>query len=248
LVIERLGATVLRGLSGDLDLPKLTASGTTHWIGENADTTRSAAEFGKVSMKPKTVSAEYRLSRRMQIQPAQSIEQLLRADLGKIIAQAVDAAALAGSGAGAEPEGLLNSITPYVTVSTELCDIASELMSSLEADNVTGGAFCTSSVVLGMARKIKDGEGLSIPIAATFHGQRVEQTTLVPADLGGSNDKSALIWGLWSELMLAYWSGVDIVPNQYHPDVSSNGGLLLHAFLDCDVAVRHSEAFVWSEI
>jgi hypothetical protein len=49
-------------------------------------------------------------------------------------------------------------------------------------------------------------------------------------------------------LVIGYWSGVDILLNPYHSDVASKGGALLHAFLDADVAVRHIEAFAYSEI
>ncbi|MNY77940.1 hypothetical protein D3C86_2180050 [compost metagenome] len=70
----------------------------------------------------------------------------------------------------------------------------------------------------------------------------------MPANIGTGSDKSALIYGLWSELVVGYWSAVDILINPYHPDVASNGGALLHAFLDADVAVRHPEAFRYAEI
>ena len=52
----------------------------------------------------------------------------------------------------------------------------------------------------------------------------------------------------WSELVIGYWSAVDILANPYHSDVASKGGVLLHAFLDADVAVRHPEAFAYAEI
>ncbi len=58
----------------------------------------------------------------------------------------------------------------------------------------------------------------------------------------------ALMYGVWSELYLGYWSAVDILINPYHPDVASNGGALLHAFLDADVAVRHPKAFAYAEM
>ena len=45
-------------------------------------------------------------------------------------------------------------------------------------------------------------------------------------------------------MIIGYWSSVDILVNPYHKDVASKGGVLLHAFLDADVAVRHIESFV----
>lgn len=69
----------------------------------------------------------------------------------------------------------------------------------------------------------------------------------MPSNIGEDDDKLALIYGQWSELVIGYWSGVDILANPYHSDVASKGGLLLHAFLDADVAVREPRAFVKAE-
>lgn len=54
---------------------------------------------------------------------------------------------------------------------------------------------------------------------------------------------SAVIYGAWSDLFIAYWSGVDVLVNPYHQDVASKGGVLIHAFLDADIAPRHPESF-----
>ena len=70
----------------------------------------------------------------------------------------------------------------------------------------------------------------------------------MPGDIGTGTDKNALIYGEWASLYLGYWSGIDLLMNPYHSDVASKGGALLHAFLDCDVVVRHPEGFRYAEI
>ncbi|WP_163001192.1 phage major capsid protein [Pannonibacter phragmitetus] len=250
LKVEALGATVLRGLTGFFDLPNLAASGTASWVNENGNATRSAATFEKVSMAPKTVTGEYRLSRRLMLQSGAAIEDILRRDLGFILAQGLDLAALNGEGANNQPLGILQ--TPgvaKVTTEADFSDTTANLIAELELDDVTGtAAFLTNPTVMKAVRKIKDGQGHILPVAELFHNGRVETSSQVPADIGASNDKSALIYGQWGELYLGYWSAVDILINPYHPDVASNGGALLHAFLDADVAARHPEAFAYAEI
>lgn len=250
LKVESMGATVLRGLTGFLDLPNLAASGTASWVAENGNATRSAVTFEKVSMAPKTVTAEYRLSRRLMLQSNTAIEDLLRRDLGFLLAQSLDAAAIAGSGVAPIPKGILNTAgVAKVTTETAFSDTTANLISELELDDVTGtAAFLTNPTVMKAVRKIKDADEHVIPAAELFHNGRVEVSTQVPADIGASDDKSALIYGQWGELYLGYWSAVDILINPYHPDVASNGGALLHAFLDADVAVRHPKAFAYAEI
>lgn len=250
LKVEAMGATVLRNLTGFLDLPNLASSGAATWVAENGNAARSAAAFDKVSMGPKTITAEYRLSRRLMLQSGAAIEEILRRDMGFLLAQGLDRAAIAGSGTGAEPRGLLATAgVTKVNTETALSDTTASLMAELERDDVTGTtAFLTHPNVMRMARGLKDGDGHVMPMNELFHGGRVETSTQVPNDLGAGDDKSALIYGQWAELYLGYWSAVDILINPYHPDVASNGGALLHAFLDADVAVRHPEAFAYAEV
>ena len=250
LKVQAMGATVMANLTGFLDLPNLASSGTATWVAENGNATRSAAGFDKVSMGPKTITGEYRLSRRLMLQSGAAIEDLLRRDLGFILAQGLDLAAINGSGVDAEPLGILNtSGVDAETTEALFSDTTANLISALEIDDVTGtAAFLTNPTVMKAVRKIKDADDHVIPASELFHGQRVEVSTQVPTTIGAGNDKSALIYGQWGELVVGYWSAVDILINPYHPDVASNGGALLHAFLDADVAVRHAEAFRYAEI
>ncbi|MGE6739669.1 phage major capsid protein [Allorhizobium pseudoryzae] len=250
LKVEGMGATVLRGLNGFLDLPNLAASGSAAWVAENGNATRTGVTFDKVSMAPKTVTGEYRLSRRLMLQSSASMEDILRRDLGFLLAQALDLAAINGSGTAPEPKGVLNtSGVTKVTTETDFSDTTANLIAELELDDVTGtAAFLTNPTVMKSVRKLKDADGHVMPTAELFHNQRVEVSTQVPTTIGASDDKSALIYGQWAELYLGYWSAVDILINPYHPDVASNGGALLHAFLDADVAVRHPKAFAYAEI
>lgn len=245
-----MGATILSGLSGGVEIPRTRTSTSAHWVAENGAPTRSGMTFDKIGMAPKTVAAESKISRRLLLQSANAIEALLRNDLGFTLAATLDKAALAGTGTGNQPLGILN--VPGIartTPAASLSDTVADMAGALDVADVTGSrGFLTSPKLLTAARKMKDGDGHVIPLAELFHGERVEVTTQVPTDLGEDEDKTALIYGVWSELMIGYWSGIDIVLNPYHPDVASSGGVLLHAFLDADIAVRHGEAFNIAEI
>jgi HK97 family phage major capsid protein len=249
LKVQAMGAAVMPNLVGDLDLPNLASSGTATWVNENGNATRSAASFAKVSMRPKTITGEYRMSRRLMLQTGTAIEDLLRRDLGFVLAQGLDLAAINGTGVN-DPLGILQtSGVEKETTETDFSDTTANLISALEIDDVTGtAAFLTNPTVMKATRKIKDNDDHVIPASELFHGQRVEVSTQVPTTIGVGANKSALIYGQWGELVVGYWSAVDILLNPYHPDVASNGGALLHAFLDADVAVRHVEAFRYAEI
>ncbi|TVR06364.1 MAG: phage major capsid protein [Salinarimonadaceae bacterium] len=249
LRIESMGATILRNLTGNLDLPNLAESGAAFWVAEHVNTTGSDPEFRKTSMSPKTVSGQYEVSRRMLLQAAPALDEVLRRDLGFILAQALDKAAISGGGAN-EPSGILSTVgVAEITDAAALSDTAADLIGALDLDDVTGTrAFLTSPVLMNRARKIKDLEGRNIPLSEIFHNERVESSTQVPADLGEEDDLVALIYGEWAHLYLGYWSGIDILLNPYDQRVSSKGGVLMQAFLDTDVAVRDVRAFRYAEV
>ena len=244
----------MRNLTGNMDLPNLSESGSAHWISEHSDTIRSDAKFVKRGMTPRTVSGEYEVSRRMLLQASSSIDTILRNDLGFILAQALDAAAIQGGGSD-EPTGIIadgnvQSVgASPATTGEELGDLASDMIAALEVDDVNGtAAFLTNPAVANLARKRKDSDGRSIPVSSTFHEQSLNVTTQAPANIGSGSDQNALIFGHWASLVIGYWSGVDILVNPYHTDVASKGGALIHAFLDADVVVRQPNAFRYGEV
>lgn len=250
LMVESMGATVVQGLTSHLDLPGMAQSGAVSWINnESQNATRTGATFNKISMGPRTVAGEYRMSRRLMQQAPDTIEQILRNDLGNLLASAVDKAALNGDGVIA-PLGILQTVgVTKVATDPLFSDTTANLLGEIEGADAFGATgFLTNSTVMKACRKTVDDDNHVIPLTELFHNQRVETSNNVPANIGAGSDKSALIYGAWQHLFIGYWSSVQIVINPYHPDVASNGGALLHAFLDVDTAVRHPSAFAYAEI
>ncbi|WP_131803499.1 phage major capsid protein [Mesorhizobium sp. LCM 4577] len=244
LAVQRLGATVLSGLTGNLDLPKLTGGPSAYWVAEDGATTASDSTFDKVSLAPKTVSGEMYLSRRLVLQNSVALENVLRSDLAFVLGQALDKAAIAGTGASNQPSGVTTLVAESATASTAYSDIAADLIADIEADNVDGtGGFLFDSYVQNILRKLKEtSTTLPIPISATLHAEPSVMSNNVPL----VSTEHPFIYGIWSNLILAYWSGVDLLANPYKD--ASKGGLWLHAFLDADISVRHEEAFAWKGV
>jgi HK97 family phage major capsid protein len=249
LAIESLGATVLRGLTGNLDLPRVKSSGTASWVGEHANATGSDMAFDKISLTPKTVTAQYEVSRRMLIQ-ATAIESILRADIGFLLAQALDAAAISGGGANT-PTGILATAgIPVFGLGTNgaamTVDTALELLGMVADANGLPGGFLTNTKVRKSAGKLKDAQLRPYGVPAVFQNEPTAFSNQVPSNLvkGTSGAVcSAILYGNWSDLVLGYWSSVDILMNPYADSVASKGGALIHAFLDADIGIRHPESF-----
>jgi HK97 family phage major capsid protein len=250
LAVENMGATILPGLTDNLDLPRLKSSGSAGWVAEHTDATATDAQFEKVSMSPRTVTALYEVSRKMMLQAA-NLDPILRADLGYLLAQAIDGAAIQGGGAN-QPTGILAN--PNVSVlalaangAAMTVDTAADLMGLVDDANAFGNlGFLTNSKVKKAAIKLKDAQSRPYGQAEVFKESRVTFTNQVPSNLvkGTSGPVcSAILYGVWSDLVVGYWSSVDIIVNPYADSVSKKGGALIHAFLDADVAIRQPLSF-----
>ncbi|MEP7222654.1 MAG: phage major capsid protein [Novosphingobium sp.] len=109
LKVQSLGATVLSGLTGNIDIPGLKDSVTGGWVAEDTALTGSTPGFKKVSLSPKHAGGLTEISRNMLMQSSVDIENLVRNDFAQVLAAIVDRAAITGSGTGAEPKGILNT-------------------------------------------------------------------------------------------------------------------------------------------
>lgn len=256
LRIRQLGATVLPGLTGNVDIPRLKASGTSAWVAENAALTAADHQFEKVSLTPKHVGALTEVSRNMIQQASPAVETLVRADFASILAQAIDAAAINGSGTGATPRGVLQtSGIGSVAIGANGGPITwasvIDLIAAVEVANSMGTGFLTNSKVVKSARKTLKTTGdtssnFIMPEPNTLAGYQLQSTNLVPSNLtkGTSNGVcSPLIFGMWSDLLLGYWSELDVLVNPYESTAYSKGNVQVRAMATMDVQVRQPASF-----
>jgi HK97 family phage major capsid protein len=109
LLVQRLGATVLDGLVGDIDVPKQLSSMTPQHVAEDGALTRTDPVFTEITLRPKTVGAVTSYSRRTLINAQPSIETIVRNDLAAVIAREIDLNALMGDGSFNRPVGVRNT-------------------------------------------------------------------------------------------------------------------------------------------
>lgn len=256
LQVQSLGATVLNGLVGNQDIPRLTGSATGYWVAEHGAVTESDQTFDTVSLAPKTVGAEVEYSRRMLINAVPSVEQLVRRDLANVLATAIDNAAINADGTSNTPTGILNtSGIGAVAMGTDgavpTWDKTLDVIAALATDNALMGSlgWLTNPDAVkkmrGTVRVASTDSQFLMNSPTELAGYALAQSTQVPNDgtKGTGTALSTLIFGNWSDLLIGYWSAVDILVNPYHTDVYSKGGVKINALQDCDIAVRHAESF-----
>jgi HK97 family phage major capsid protein len=256
LVMGQLGATVLDNLVGSpIDIPRQTGSSTAQWVAEDGSLTETDAAFDDVSLAPKTVGAMTSYSRRTLLNASPSIEQIVRNDLAQIIANAIDGKAIAGDGSSNTPTGILStSGIGAVAIGTNggppTWAAVLALIAELETDNAEGRAFLTNPKVVKKARgtvKVASTDSVMIQEAPNMlAGYPLASTNAVPSDLtkGTAEDVcSALIFGNFSDLLIGYWTGVDILLNPYETTAYAKGRVLVRAMRDVDVQVRRAVSF-----
>lgn len=258
LTLRAMGARVLDGLQGNVAIPKATAGATTAWVAENAAAgSESAPTLGQLALSPKTVTAYTDLSRRLIIQSSLSVENMVRDMMAADIAVAVDTAGIKGGGSN-EPTGILatNGIGAVVCgdpdgAAPTWADVVG-LETEVAVDNADVGAlgYLTNPKVRGTLKTTEKAANTAqfvwpdMPIEQQIvNGYRAMVTTAVPSDgtKGTGTNLSAMIYGNFADLVLAFWSVVDILVDPYTG--STAGTVRVVAHQDADVGVRHAESF-----
>lgn len=249
VVVRRLGARVLRGLTGNVDIPRLASSATVGWVAENSALTPSDEAFDSVSMTPKHAGAITELSRNMLQQSSPDIEQLVRRDFAAILGSALDSVGIKGGGAN-EPDGILTTASANsVDLSTLTWAAVQALIGTVEDEESEGSAFLTRGVVVRKLRttnkvSAEPEHGFIMDSRNTLDGYPVAKTSNVPVT-AGTPDTSELIFGNFPDLLIGFWSELDILVNPYESTAYSKGNVQVRGMLTADVALRHTESFAY---
>lgn len=254
--VLELGATMLSGLVEDASIPRMTNGTAAQWIAEDDAADESDPTFDAVTLKLKQLSANARLSRRQLKQSLPALDQILIQDMRDQIAIALDRAAIAGTGTGNQPRGVLNvpgihtramganggAITwAAITALAAMVKGANAAADSLGwlTNHKVEGAMQSTPRVAGTETMILSPDEAEPVIArhrARFSGN-------VPSDLlkGTGTGLSALIFGNWSDLLIGQWGGVDVIVDD--ATEAHKGNVRIAAHSEWDIAVRHAEAF-----
>lgn len=249
LATARLGVTVMGGLRGNVEIPRLVSSSDTAWVAENAQIPESDPAHDSVTLSPKHVASLTSYSRNLLLQSSPQIEGMMRRDLAAQVAQAIDLGVLAGSG-GVQPTGILNTAGVGM-IETAAAGIIAEddilaLIAALEAGNASLSGYAVSTGAGAALRALRDGDGKRLGTligtgnSATMMQTPASVTTQMPAFTVGN---AAVIAGQWTDAMVGMWGAVEIQSNPFGDAYFSRGNVGVRAIATCDVAVRRPGSF-----
>ena len=242
MALAGMGATVLSGLSGDIAIPRQTGGATGYWVAENASPTESQQTVGQVTLTPKTVAAYTDYSRKLLMQSSIDVENFVRGDLAMTLALSLDLAGLYGSGASGQPTGIANTsgignptdFAAAVPTFEEVVAMETEVASA-NAD-IGSMAYLMEASLRGGLKTTEKASG-----TAQFVWESGNTVNGYPAYVSNQVTSGDLFFGVWSQMILGLWGGLDLTADPYTN--STTGAVRIVAMQSADVAVRHAAAF-----
>lgn len=260
-MVVQMGATVISGLVGNIEIPRQSGASSVYWLTENGNPTGSNATFDKISLKPKTIGALSNISRNLLLQSSMNVEAFVRNELAISLGLGIDLAALCGSGTNNEPTGIAN-VSGICTVEggTNGAALTFDHLIDMETQVATANAdvsnmyYLCNAATIGYLKKIKDSNGDYIwkPITQAVrngfpgevNGYQVARSNQARSGLkkGTATNCSEIYFGNWSDLIIGEWGYLDIDVNRYR-DAWASGGIEIRALQSLDIAVRHPKSF-----
>jgi HK97 family phage major capsid protein len=258
-VLDEAGATIMSDMQGLFAIPRQNQAATAQWVSEGSAPTGANQTADQVPFTPRTISAFTDYTRRFMEQTNQDAEIFVRNDLMKIIARAVDLAGLSGTGSSNQPRGVtangsvgtvsngtnggFPTWTTIVGLESKVA-VANADMGKLRyiTDAAVRGVLKTTPIITAspsFPEFLWDRQSPVTPLNS-YPVSLTNQLSAVGTK-GTGTALHTIVYGNWEDLVIAFWSGIDILVDPYTG--SSSGTIRVVALQDADINVRHPESF-----
>tara|TARA_R110000764_G_scaffold42317_2_gene95268 strand:+ start:3755 stop:6013 length:2259 start_codon:yes stop_codon:yes gene_type:complete len=240
--VMQAGARMLGGLSGDVKIPKKTGASAAAWIDtEGADSAATEMTVGQISLSPKTLGAHTDVTRQLLIQSSLDVENLIRDDLTRALALAIDKAGLEGTGANGQPTGILATAginsTTFGAANPTFAEVVA-METAVAEDNALQGnlSYILPASMYGALKTTEKATGTAqfvVEPGGTVNGYR----GIVSNQATAGN----MYFGNFDDLLIGMFGGLDLTVDPY--SLSKSGTVRLVALQSVDAAVRHAVSF-----
>lgn len=253
-VLRTLGAQFLTGLTGNVGVPSMTQGAVSTWKKEVETLDKSNQKFGSAEMTPHRLGTFAVRSLQFLAQTSPAIEQMLRTDIENSVWQALEVAAINGSGANNQPLGILNysgintlAMGANGGAPTRAMLIALQALVEDQNIRMDSPGFLINVLTKATLQntKVDAGSGLFLMNDNNnLLGVTTASTSLVPKNLSkGTNSEnlSAAVFGNWRDLLIGQWGGLDITVDPYTLATEGEVRIIIQSFFD--VLVQRAKAF-----
>ena len=260
--VKELGATTISGLRDNVAYPKQTGKATGSWVAENpgSDVADSNLTLGQVASSPHTYQSSTSYSRQLLAQAVIDVDTLVRQDLARDMALAVDFAAIQGPTGGNSPVGIMNTtgVQSFVVAADSgnggeiaYADVIKmiEDLEDVNADQLGSPAWLTAPAIKSLLKLTpRLANTIALPVWAdndTVAGYKAASSNQVPKTgvRGSTSNNDAVILGVFSTMVIGMWgSGFELVLDPYR--LKKQGMIELTTFMLTDVVLKYPQAFV----
>lgn len=244
-VLRQMGATVLSGLQGNVTIPKQTGPATAYWLGsESTAATESQQTFGQMSLVPRNVAAYTEVSRQLLMQSDPSADLLVMSDLAQVVALAVDAAGMAGSGTSGQPLGIhgqsgVGAVTGTSIAYAGIVQFQTIVAAANALRNPAATGYVCPPAVAGL---LVQRQRFASTDTALWDGGIFDGRMAGFRAMSSMNAPAAtLLFGDFSQVVIAEWGALDISMNPYANFAAGISGF--RAFYSVDIGVRYAASF-----
>jgi len=242
-VVAQLGATMMTGLVGNVTIPKQTAAATAYWLTNEATAiTESQLTLGQLALSPKNVGAYTELSRQLMLQSSPAADALVMNDLARVLALAIDLAALEGSGASGQPTGISQTAGIGSVTGTSI-DYAKVL--EFQTDVAGGNALaanCAYVTTPAVASLLKQRVAFSSTASPLWEGGILDGNLQgFRAVATNSVTAASMVFGDFSQVVIGEWGMLELALNPYANFAAAISGI--RAIQTVDIGIRQAGAF-----
>lgn len=251
LFLEKLGATMLTGLTGgNLPLPVVDAYDF-GWYAETEDVSAQKKQMVGPELVEKRAAAVVLISNRLLNQPNLDANALVMRKLGQGAAKCLNSAAIQGTGLNNQPTGLLamSGILAASQTSETLADWTKivELIGLLNSNDATSesrGFLLHPTLEASLMTIKKDaGSGLFLSESGKIAGYNSVATSLVPVTPAASPVPALypMIFGDWSQMFIGQWNAISFVVDPVTAASANSQKVTVN--MGAGVAVANKKAF-----
>lgn len=250
-VIDRLNPMRLPGLQGNVPLPRHTAANTAGYRAEaGAAAVETNMTFDQVTLSPKNIIATMSYYKQLFAQSIIAIDTLAKEDLSTVLALLFDKDCIHGAPAANGITGLYAMAGVQAVAMGGAITFAKvvDMEAAVEAGNalLDSIAYVTTPEIKGKAKQKARFANADTPIwtggaEGEMNGYRALSSNQIAKNLGVGVNEHGIVYGSFSEAIVADWGAIDITVNPYTGAREAKVEITAHWLADFNS--RHPEAF-----
>lgn len=236
-ILTQLGANMLSGLVGDVQIP-VGSDAAADWYGETSTAETSTPTFTNVKLTPKRLACAIDVSNQMLKQDSVGMENYLRRIIIEAIQNKLEATVL-GNAAGSttKPAGLFYLATGTHTVVDSFADVCA-LESAFDGKTWGERKYALSAGSKAAFRSMIKGTNAT---GMVYENGEIDGVKALDSAFVYANH---LAYGDWSNLLIGAWGGIDLIVDE--KVLALSGQTRLIAGFYCDVQLLRSDALVFA--